>query len=181
VPRALVADEQLPPVARPQVDGPTPVGGGCVLGVSVVEAADTATLERGYGACAQAAQALGPAYPARSVCTAGWAATRQAWRRLCPTMTLVRCLLPSLRKRKQHGAGPLRHRGLARAWQVSQAATTRPFAQRLRRMAAWTPAPRSGPVATLVWKRCRRRADFPPAYACPQAHRTSHAVERLLH
>ena len=32
----------------------------------------------------------------------------------------------------------------------------------------------------MVLKRCRRRADFTPAYACPQAHRTSHAVDRLL-
>jgi hypothetical protein len=29
-------------------------------------------------------------------------------------------------------------------------------------------------------KRCRRRSDFPPAYACPQAHRTSNAVDRLM-
>jgi hypothetical protein len=48
-------------------------------------------------------------------------------------------------------------------------------------MAEWTPAPLSGPVATLVLKRCRRRADCTPASECPQAHRTSNAVDRLLH
>jgi hypothetical protein len=181
MPRDLVADEQLPPVARHQVDVPTTVGGGCCLGVSVGEAADTATWERGYGELAQAAQALGPAYQARSVGPDGWAATRQAWRRLLPKMTLVRCWLHSLLKRKQHGAGQLRHRVLARAWPGYQAATKRQFAQRLRRMAAWTPAPRSGPVATMVLKRCRRRADCTPAYDCPQAHRTSPAVDRLRH
>jgi hypothetical protein len=47
VPRALVADEKLTRVARQQVDVPTTVGGGCFLGVSVVEAADTETVERG--------------------------------------------------------------------------------------------------------------------------------------
>jgi hypothetical protein len=47
LPRDLVADEKLTQVARQQVDVPTPVGGGCVLGVSVVEAAETETLERG--------------------------------------------------------------------------------------------------------------------------------------
>ena len=46
VPRDLVADEQLTRVARQQVDVPTTVGGGCFLGVSVVEAADTVTVER---------------------------------------------------------------------------------------------------------------------------------------
>jgi hypothetical protein len=32
----------------------------------------------------------------------------------------------------------------------------------------------------MVLKRCRRRADFTPASDCPQAHRTSNAVDRLL-
>jgi hypothetical protein len=163
VPRALVADEKLTQVARPQVDVPTTVGGGCCLGVRVVEAAATATVERGDGACAQEAQALGPASHARSVCTDGWEATRQAWRRLLPKRTLGRCLLHAILQRKKHGAGQLRHRVLARAWQAYQAATKRQFAQRLRRMAAWTPAHLSGPVATMVLQRGRRRADCTPA------------------
>ena len=32
----------------------------------------------------------------------------------------------------------------------------------------------------MVLKMCRRRADFTPAYDCPQAYRTSNAVDRLL-
>jgi hypothetical protein len=180
LPRDLVADEQLTRVARQQVYVPTTVGGGCFLGVSVVEAADTETVERGSGECAKEAKALVPTYHARSVCTDGWEATRQAWRQLFPTITLVLCFLHAILKMKQHCAGQLRHRVLDRAWQVSQAATTRQFAQRLRRLAEWTPAHLSGPVATMVLKRCRRRADFTPAYDCPQAHRTSNAVDRLL-
>jgi hypothetical protein len=61
LPRDLVADAQLPRGATPQVDVPPTVGGGCFLGVSVGEAADTVTLERGDGACAKAAKALVPA------------------------------------------------------------------------------------------------------------------------
>ena len=60
VPRDLVADEKLTRVAKQQVYVPTTVGGGCFLGVSVVEAADTATLERGYGEFAKEAKALDP-------------------------------------------------------------------------------------------------------------------------
>jgi hypothetical protein len=74
----------------------------------------------------------------------------------------------------------LRHRGRDRAWQVYQAATKRQFSQRLRRVAEWTPAHLSGAVAQMVLKMCRRRSDFTPAYDCPQAHRTSNAVDRLL-
>ena len=95
-------------------------------------------------------------------------------------MKVGRCVLHALLKRKQYGAGPWRQRGLARAWHVSQAATTRQFAQRLRRVAAWTPAPRRGAVAPRVLQRCRRRSDCPPASDGPQAHRPSQAVERRL-
>ena len=180
VPRDLVADEQLTRVAKQPVYVPTTVGGGCFLGVSVVEAADTVTLERGYGECAKEAKALAPDSQARSVCTDGWEATRQAWRRLFPKITLVLCFLHAILKMKKHCAGQLRHQGLDRAWQVSQAATKRQFSQRLRRVAEWTPLHLRGPVAQMVLKRCRRRADFTPAYDGPQAHRTSNAVDRLL-
>jgi hypothetical protein len=60
VPRDLVADEKLTRVARQQVYVPTTVGSGCFLGVSVVAAADTETLEQGYGECAKEAKALAP-------------------------------------------------------------------------------------------------------------------------
>ena len=49
LPRDLVADEKLTQVAKQQVYVATTVGGGCFLGVSVVEAADTGALETGYG------------------------------------------------------------------------------------------------------------------------------------
>ena len=61
VPRDLVAEEKLTRVAQPQGYVPPTGGGGCVLGVSVVEAADTVTLEQGYGEFAKDAKALAPA------------------------------------------------------------------------------------------------------------------------
>jgi hypothetical protein len=99
---------------------------------------------------------------------------------LFPKITVVLCLLHSLLKMQKHCAGPLRHQRLDRAWQVYQAATKRPCAQRLRRLSEWTPLHRSGPVAKMVLKRCCRRVDCTPASEGPQAHRTSNAVDRLL-
>jgi hypothetical protein len=180
VPLDLVADEKVTWVAGQEVYVPTTVGGGCFLGVSVVAAADTAALETGYGEFAQEAHALAPTYQPRSVCTDGWHATREAWRRLLPKIALVLCFLHSVLKSKDRGTGALRHQVLVRVWHVYQAPTKRQFAQRLRRLAEWTPTHRSGAVAPMVLKRCRRRTDFTPAYDCPQAHRTSHAVDRLL-
>ena len=70
-PRELGADAPLPQVAKQQVSVPPTVGGGGFLGVSVVEAAETVTLERGDGACAKDAKALAPTYPARAVAPRG--------------------------------------------------------------------------------------------------------------
>ena len=107
LPRDLVADEQLTRVAKHQVSVATTVGGGCFLGVRVVEAADTGTVERGDGEFAKEAKALAPDYQARSVCTDGWEATRQAWRGLVPTITLVLCFLHAILKMKKPCAGQL--------------------------------------------------------------------------
>ena len=180
VPRDLGAAAKLTRRATQQVYVPTTVGGGCFLGVSVVEAADTVTLERGYGEFAKEAKALAPTYQARSVCTDGWEATRQAWRGLFPKIKLGLCFLHAILKLKKPCAGQWRHQVLDKAWQVSQATTKRQCAQRRRRVAEWTPLHLSGPVAQMVLKMGRRRADFTPASECPQAHRTSNAVDRLL-
>src|SRR6266852_1545247 len=109
VPTDLVADEQLTWVAKQQVYVPTTVGGGCFLGVSVVAAADTTALETGYGEFAREVHALAPASHPRSVCTDGWKATREAWRRLFPTITLVLCLLHSALKIRDRRRGALPH------------------------------------------------------------------------
>lgn len=122
-----------------------PSAGAVAGGGRVGEAADTRPWERGDGTCAQAATALAPDSRPRAGCTDGWEAPRQAGRGLFPQLTLVRGLLPALLQLNKPWAGPVRPQGLAQAWQVDQAATTRPCAQRLRRVATWPPAPRRGP------------------------------------
>jgi len=114
----IVMSARLAQLRGPAFYHPTTVGGGCFLGVSVVAAADTAALETGYGACAQEAHALAPTYQPRSVCTDGWHATREAWRRLFPTITLVRCFLHAVLKSMDRCRGALRHEGVAKAWGV---------------------------------------------------------------
>ena len=180
IPTNLVADEKGTWVAGQAVYVPPTVGAGCFLGVSVVAAADTPTWEAGYGEFAREAQALVPDYHPRSVCTDGWHATREAWRRLFPKITLVLGCLHSVLKSKARWRGAWRHQGLERAWHVYHAATKRQCAPRLRRLGEWTPTHLSGAVAEMVQKRCHRRADCTPAYDCPQAHRTSKAVDRRL-
>jgi hypothetical protein len=179
MPQDVVADEKITWLAGAEVVVPTTVGGACVLGISVVEQATSDSLAEAYGEFVAEATAVFPDYQARSVCTDGFQATRDAWRRLFPRLTLVLCFLHSILKMKERCRGALRRQVLDRAWQVYQATTKAQFSQRLRRVAEWARATLAGAVAEMVSKACRHRADFTPAYDCPQAARTTNAVDRL--
>ena len=179
MPQDVVADEKITWLAGEEVVVPTTVGGGCVLGISMAQEATSASLEEGYGEFAAEATEVFAEYQARSVCTDGFTATREAWRRLFPQLTLVLCFLHSILKIKERCRAIVRRHVLDRAWHVYQAATKRQFSQRLRRLSDWAQATLDGPVAEMVNKLCQHRVDFTPAYDCPSAARTTNAVDRL--
>jgi len=179
LPQDVVADEKITWVEGAEVVVPTTAGGDCVLGISMAEQADSDSLEKAYGEFVAEAREVFANYQVRSVCTDGCQATRDAWRRLFPRLTLVLCSFHSLLKITERCRGALRRQVLDRAWHVYQAATKEQFSQRLRRLSEWTQATLDGPVAEMVRKLCRHRADFTPAYECPQAARTTNAVDRL--
>jgi hypothetical protein len=180
MPQHLVADEKITWLQGEEVCAPTTVGGGCVLGIGLAFGAESGELQSAYGEFAEEALEVLPDYQPLSVCTDGWAATRQAWRELFPGIRLVLCFLHSVLKIADRCRGALRQTVLERAWGVYRATTKRSFAQRVRRLREWSAARLSGAVAEMVEKLCRRSADFLSAYDCPGAARTSNAVDRLL-
>jgi hypothetical protein len=179
MPQDLVADEKITWLAGTEVVVPTTVGGGCVLGISLAEQTDSASLQEAYGEFVTEASAVFPTYRVRSVCTDGFQATRDAWRRLVPQLILVLCFLHSILKLTERCRGPLRRQVLDRAWTVYHAVTKAQFAQRLRRLAEWARTSLDGSLAQMVEKMARHREDFTPAYDCPQAARTTNAVDRV--
>jgi hypothetical protein len=179
MPQEVVADEKITWLDGEEVVVPTTVGGGCVLGISVAREATSDSLEEAYGEFVAEATTVFATYQARSVCTDGFKATREAWHRLFPQLTLVLCYLHSILKITERCRGALRRQVLDRAWRVYQAATKGQFSQRLRRLSEWARATLDGTVAEMVSKLCQHREDFTPAYACPQAARTTNAVDRL--
>jgi hypothetical protein len=180
MPKDLVADEKITWVRSQEVAVATTVGQGCFLGVTVVEKDDTEGLMVGYGEFAQEAQSVFAHYQPRSVCTDGWKATREAWRKLFPHIRLVLCYLHSVLKIAARCTGELRRQVLTRVWEGYHAETKQSFSQRLRRLREWTTQHVSGAAAEMVLKLCRRRKDFTVAYDCPTAARTSNGVDRLL-
>jgi hypothetical protein len=179
MPLDLVADEKITWVAGEEVVVPTTVGGGCVLGISVATQATSLRLQEAYGEFKTEATTVFPGYQPRSVCTDGFQATRDAWRHLFPALTVVLCFLHSILKLTERCRGALRHHVLERAWAVYHAVTKAQFAQRLRRLAEWARLSLDGSLAQMIEKMARHRADFTPAYDCPQAARTTNAVERV--
>lgn len=180
MPADLLADEKITWVKSQEVAVATTVGKGCFLGVSVVVKDDTAGLQAGYGEFASEAREVFAHYQPRSVCTDGWKATREAWRLLFPQIHLVLCYLHSALKIAARCTGEMRQSVLTRVWQAYKAETKSAFSQRLRRLQEWADVQLSGAVSEMVLKLCKRRKDFTVAYDCPEAARTSNAIDRLL-
>ena len=179
MPQELVADEKITWLAGTEVVVPTTVGGGCVLGISVAEHATSPALQTAYGEFKTEATTVFPTYQARSVCSDGFHATRDAWRQLFPHRTLVLCFLHSILNLTERWRGTLRPQVLDRAWFVYHAVTKGQFAQRLRRLGEWGRTTLNGSVAQTIPKMTRLRTAFTPAYDCPQAARTTNAVDRV--
>lgn len=180
MPAHLVVDEKITWLDKAEVCVPTTVGAGCVLGISVAENEDGASLQKAYGEFAAEAAQVFPDYQPESVCTDGWAATREAWRTIFPGITLILCFLHSILKIRDRCRGELRRQILDKAWRVYQAVDKRGFAQRARRLREWSRSNLTGVAAEMVEKLCARCGSFLPAYDCPGAARTSNAVDRLL-
>ncbi len=134
MPRDLIVDEKITWVDGQEVVVPTTASGGCFLGITVSERDNTEGLQAAYGKFASEAKAVFPDYRPLSVCTDGWAATREAWRLLFPQITLVLCYLHSVIKIAARCTGQLRQEVLTRVWHVYRAETKSKFSQRLRRL-----------------------------------------------
>jgi len=96
LPQHVLADEKHTWALGHEVYVATTVGGGCILGATVTDAASADALEATYGEFAAEARALSPTYSPTTVCTDGWEGTQSAWRRLFPTVCIILCFLHSV-------------------------------------------------------------------------------------
>jgi hypothetical protein len=160
----------------------TTVGGGCVLGCALAQAAGAEDLQPAYAVFKREAQEVQPDYRPRTVSVDGWAATHQAWRALFPLVALLRCFL--------HGWLALRSRGKLsaafaalseRVWHAYQATNRRCFAQRLRRLKEWAQGQKlTAWLLGQVEKLCGRSKEYAVAYSHPGGYRTSNMLDRLM-
>lgn len=180
LPAHLLADEKHTWLRGAEQYVATTVGDGCFLGAEVVAEASTTALHAGYGVFLREARELTPQYQPQTVCTDGWQATREAWQKLTPAVTLILCFLHSVLKIEERCRGHLRQQLRERAWHVYQARTKVQFAQRVRRLGEWAQAQLEGVVQATVLKLCAAKEKFIVAYDFPAAARTTNGVDRLM-
>src|SRR5713101_2871452 len=183
LPGHVRADEKHPWALGQEVSVPTTVGGGCILGATVTDAAAAAALEAAYGEFAQEACELSPTSSPKTVCTDGWEGTQSAWRSLFPTVGLILCFLHSVVKiAKRCGRDrATRMLILGRVWAAYGSCTQAQFSQRRRRLREWATAGLPvGALRQMVRTLCGKGPQFARAYRFPGAHRTSNALDRLM-
>ncbi len=183
LPQHVLADEKHTWALGHEVYVATTVGGGCILGATVTDAASADALEAAYGEFAEEARALSPTYSPTTVCTDGWEGTQSAWRRLFPTVCIMRCFLHSVLKIAERCGRDRTTRTLVldRVWAVYASCTRAQFSQRLRRLREWATAGLpEGALRQMVLKLCGKGPQFVRAYRFPGAHRTSNALDRLM-
>jgi hypothetical protein len=179
LPEPLAADEHHADWAGQKGYVATTVGGGCILGVALTAAADDAHLEQAYGVFAAEARDVDPGYAPKTVNTDGWAATRNAFAALFPSITVILCFLHGFLKiRDRCRKARELHR---RVWEVYQAATAEEFRRRMSEFRQWCGA-RTWPasVGEMLEKLWARTESYAAAYAHPGCHRTSNAVDRPM-
>ena len=179
LPAHLAADEHHADWAGQKGYVATTVGGGCILGVAVTAAADDAHLREAYGVFAAEARDVDPEYAPETVNTDGWAATRNAFRSLFPTITVVLCFLHGfLKVRDRCRKARDLHR---RVWDVYRAATAEEFRRLMGELQQWC-ATRTwtAPVREMLEKLWAKTESYAVAYDHPGCHRTSNAVDRPM-
>ena len=93
IPAQLVSDEKHSWWLGKRIYIAVTAAVGCFLGVGLSPSADTDDLAAAYGQFASEARAHQPTYQPETVNTDGWEPSQAAWKRLFPTIVVMRCFL----------------------------------------------------------------------------------------
>jgi hypothetical protein len=179
LPLHLAADEHHADWSGQKGYVATTVGVGCILGIALTSAADDDHLQEAYGVFAAEARDVEPEYAPATVNADGWAATRNAFGSLFPSIAVVLCFLHGFLKiRDRCRKARELHR---RVWEVYRAATAEEFRRRMNEFQQWcTTQTWPASVREMLEKLWSKTESYAAAYAHPGCHRTSNAVDRPM-
>ena len=184
LPSHIAADEKHTKIRGEKCYIPTTVGAGCILGVSVTKNAGNDALLEGYSVFKKEALDLNPDYAPETVNTDGWAATRNAFRNLFPTVCILCCFLHiyiKIRDRSKKKYKEVFLEAASALWDCYQAPNRRSFSQKIRRLVE-VGERNSYPESVLnpIKKLRKNIANYSVAYKHPGCHRTSNMIDRLM-
>jgi len=179
LPEHLAADEHHADWSGQKGYLATTVGGGCILGVALTASADDVHLREAYGVFAAEARDVAPEYAPKTVNADGWAATRNAFLGLFPSIAVILCFLHGFLKiRDRCRKARDLHR---RVWEVYRAATAEEFRRLMDEFRGWCGDQAwTAPVREMLGKLWARTEAYAVAYDHPGCHRTSNAVDRPM-
>ena len=179
LPQHLVADEHHADWCGEKGYVAFTVGGGCILGAALTEAADEKHLTEAYGQFAEECRDIKPDYKPETVNTDGWFATQNTFKTLFASIQVVLCFLHGFLKirdrcRKDHELH-------TEVWNVYRAETDTEFHSRMAAFRTWFEARNwSRAVSEMVSKLWKRASEYAVSYSHPGCQRTSNMVDRLM-
>ena len=178
LPTHLAADEHHADWAGGKGYLATTVGGGCILGVALTSADDD-HLREAYGVFAAEARDVAPGYAPATVNADGWAATRNAFVSLFPSIAVILCFPHGfLKVRDRCRKARELHR---RIWEVYRAETAEELRRRMGEFRGWWAGRTwTAPVREMLEKLANKTESYAAAYDHPGCHRTSNAVDRPM-
>ncbi len=183
MPVHLVADEKHTRWQGQRVYLPTVASKECILGIDIVEQADTISLTEGYKTFADEARNLEPNYSPLSVNTDGWEATQQAWRTLFPNISVILCFLHFILGIRDHirRDKPFLKSMKSKLWRIYQGSNKKEFSQRFRRFYEWSLKQMlPNTVRSKIEKAKTNYLQYRQAYEQDGCYRTSNQIDRLM-
>jgi hypothetical protein len=179
LPAHLAADEHHVDWAGRKGCVATTVGGGCILGAALTSAADDDHLREAYAVFAAEARDVEPTSAPETVNADGWAAARNAFLALFPTVAVILCFLHGFLKVRDRCRKARDLHG--RIWEAYRAATAEEFRLLMAGLRAWCDE-RTWTAATceMLAKLWNKTEAYAAAYDHPGCHRTSNAVDRPM-
>lgn len=182
LPDHLLADEKHTRWNGERAYIATTVGADCVLGASLVLAADEEQLTEAYGHFKEEALRLNPDYQPKTVNTDGWSATQLAWKALFPTIVIIQCFLHAFitirsRCKRLKTLFPVISQ---QVWDIYHADRVSIFRARIQELRGWAQFNLTGYPLESVLKLCGKSDLFALAFEYPDAYRTSNMIDRHM-
>ena len=179
LPEHLAADEHHVDWAGQKGYVAMTVGDDAILGVALTDSADDDHLRQAYGQFAAEAQRLAPQYAPKTVNTDGWAATRNAFRSLFPTIAVILGFLHGFLKVRDRSRQ--NHELHRRIWDIYRAASADEFRRLMAQFQQWcgTQSWKTA-VGPMLAKLGKKTEEYVVAYDHPGCRRTSNMVDRPM-